>query len=291
MAAFAVTTRELPGGSSLLSWLPSAHGTLSWVKGDDGLVGWGQAARFTGRGPARFAQLSQWWSRLAARVPVHDSIGVPGTGLVAFTCMAFADHPGDSALIVPQVVVGRRGTTSWITTITGPAPPREPDTTPQGVRYQAGSVDDGAHRSAVRAAVARIRAGELSKVVLARDLIATSSEPLDERYLLLRLAGNFPACWTFAVNGLIGATPELLLRHEDQAVSSLLLAGTTWAGPGAARPAALARQLLASPKNRSEHEYAIQSLTRALQPFCHAWTCPPNRQCSTSPTSRTWRPR
>jgi menaquinone-specific isochorismate synthase len=73
-------------------------------------------------------------------------------------------------------------------------------------------------------------------------------EPLDQRCLLLRVAGNFPACWTFAVNGLTGATPELLLRREDQAVPSLLLAGTAWPGPGAARPAALARQLLASPR-------------------------------------------
>jgi menaquinone-specific isochorismate synthase len=182
--------------------------------------------------------------------------------------MAFADHPGDSALIVPRVLAGRRGATSWITTITGPAAPREPVAPPRGVRYRAGSIDDGAHQSAVRAAVARIRAGELSKVVLARDLIATSSEPLDERHLLLRLADDFPACWTFAVNGLIGSTPELLLRREDHAVSSLLLAGTAWPGPGAANPGALARQLLASPKNRSEHEYAIQSLTRALRPFC-----------------------
>lgn len=265
---FTVLTRELPGSRPLLSWLPSGQGALSWVKGDEGLVGWGQAAQFTTRGPTRFAQARQWWSQLTTRVTVHDSVGVPGSGLVAFTSLAFDEYAGDSALIVPRVLVGRRGGTTWITTTGGPAPAPEPVTVPQGVRYQAGAVDDAAHQRAVTAAVARIRAGELSKVVLARDLVAMAQGPLDERYLLTRLAENFPACWAFAVNGLVGATPELLLRLEDLAVSALLLAGTAWPGPGMTDPSELARHLLASAKNRSEHEYSIRSLTQALQPFC-----------------------
>lgn len=249
---------------------------MSWVRGGDGLAGWGQAGRFTARSPARFAQAQRWWSELTARTVVYDELGVPGTGLVAFASMAFADHPGESVLIVPRVVVGHRSGVSWITTAGsaeqpgagGQAPARQPVTAPHGVRYQAGIVSDAAHRRAVAAAVARIRAGELSKVVLARDLVATAEGPLDERYLLTRLAENYPACWVFAVNGLVGATPELLLRREDQAISARLLAGTVWPGPGGASTAALARQLLASAKNRSEHDYGIRSLTATLEPFC-----------------------
>jgi menaquinone-specific isochorismate synthase len=271
-----VTTRELAGGVALLPSLPSPRGALCWVRDGDGLVGWGQAARFTARGPARFAQAQRWWSELTARAVVHDELGVPGTGLVAFTSMAFADHPGESVLIVPSLVTGRRDGVSWITTAgspaqpaaDGPAPVRQPVTAPHGVRYQLGAVSDAGHRRAVAAAVARIRAGELSKVVLARDLVATAEGPLDERCLLTRLAEHYPACWVFAVNGLTGATPELLLRREDQAVSARLLAGTVWPGPGGASTAALARQLLASVKNRSEHEYGVRSLAAALEPFC-----------------------
>ena len=164
-------------------------------------------------------------------------------------------------LIVPRVVIGRRGGASWITTTGGPTPARQPVTAPHDVRYQRRAAGDAAHRRAVSAAIARIRAGELSKVVLARDLVATAHGPHHERHLLTRLAENFPACWVFAVNGLIGATPELLLRREDRVASSLLLACTAWPGPGMTGPAALARQLLGSAKNRSEHEYGIRSLT------------------------------
>jgi menaquinone-specific isochorismate synthase len=122
--------------------------------------------------------------------------------------------------------------------------------------------------------VARIRAGELAKVVLARDLIATAEAPLDERYLLARLAREYHACWVYAVGGLIGATPELLLRRDGDALSSRLLTGTVWPRPGAVGRAGLARELLASAKNRSEHSYAVRSLVEALAPFCSVLEVP-----------------
>jgi menaquinone-specific isochorismate synthase len=264
----AITTRELLGEVELVSWLPAPSELSSWVKGEEGLVGWGEAARFTARGPRRFAQARDWWSAFAARAEVRDEVGVPGTGLVAFVSMAFADHPDDSVLVVPRVVVGRRGRVSWITTTGAPPPIRRPVISPRAVRYQAGLIDDAAHRRAVAAAVTRIEAGEARKVVLARDLVATADGPLDERYLLSRLARNFPDCWVFAVKGLVGATPELLVRRQGHAVSARLLAGTAWPEPGMASEEALAAQLLGSAKNRREHEYGVRSLTAALAPLC-----------------------
>jgi menaquinone-specific isochorismate synthase len=142
-----ITTRELPDPGALLSWLPSPEGALSWVRGGDGLVGWGEAARFTSRGAGRFTRARRWWSEFTANLVVHDDLGVPGTGPVAFASMAFADCPGDSVLIVPRIVVGRHDGVSWMTTV-GDAVPgrRQPVTTPRGVRYQVGTVDDAAHR-------------------------------------------------------------------------------------------------------------------------------------------------
>lgn len=268
-AAATVTTRALPGQIDLLAWLPSPQGALFWVSGEDGVAGWGQAARFTARGRTRFAQAQRWWSAFTARMVVHDELGVPGSGLVAFASMAFADDPGDSVLIVPRIVVGHRDGVSWITRVGRPQlPARRPVTAPRGVRYQAGTVGDAAHRRCVAAAVARIRAGELAKVVLARDLAATATEPLDERHLLARLTAGYPTCWAFAVNGLVGATPELLLARRHEAVTARLLAGTVWPQPGTATGPALARQLLASAKHRTEHHYGVQSLTQSLAPLC-----------------------
>lgn len=130
----------------------------------------------------------------------------------------------------------------------------------------AGMVDDAARRHPVAVAVSRLRAGELAKVVLARDPKATASEPLDERCLRTRLAGNYPDCRVFAVNGLIGATPELLPRREYAA------------HPGCSRTAraekdrrsALARELLTSAKNRAErssmHVFARVATPSASRP-------------------------
>src|SRR3546814_8154877 len=68
--------------------------------------------------------------------------------------------------------------------------------------------------SVVADAVARINRGDLEKVVLARDLIATSDEDVDARWPLRQLSTTYPTCWTFHVDGLVGATPEMLVRRE-----------------------------------------------------------------------------
>ncbi|HEX8007102.1 MAG TPA: isochorismate synthase [Trebonia sp.] len=267
--ALVITTRPLPEPVALLSWLPSPHGALSWVRQGDGLVGWGVAARLTARGDGRFAQALRWWQRLTAAARIRDDLGTPGSGPVAFASMAFADHPGHSVLILPKVVVGRRDGVSWMTTVGSPTvPASQPVAASRGVRYRHGWIGDTAHRRSVAAAISRIKAGELDKVVLARDLLATADRPLDERYVLARLAAEYPTSWVYAVDGLIGATPELLLRRERDSVSARLLAGTTWPRPGRSSAASLARDLLASGKNRAEHRYAVQSLVEALAPFC-----------------------
>ena len=83
-------------------------------------------------------------------------------------------------------------------------------------------------------AVATIKAGGLRKVVLARDVFATADEPIDARVLLQRLATRYPDCFTFACDGMLGATPELLVRRAGHQVSALVLGGTL---PRVANPA------------------------------------------------------
>ena len=127
--------------------------------------------------------------------------------------------------VVPEVVVGRRDGVAWMTTVASPAHPdphplpasAEPAPAPGRLRYADGALDPASWCAAVAAAVRRIGDGELAKVVLARDLLVTADVPLDPRRLLARLAARFPDCWTFAVDGLLGATPELLLRRTGPA--------------------------------------------------------------------------
>jgi menaquinone-specific isochorismate synthase len=116
--------------------------------------------------------------------------------------------------------------------------------------------------------VAAIKGGRLRKVVLAQDLGATATETIDVRAVARRLAGRYPDCFTFACDGMVGATPELLIRQSGRQVSALVLAGTTPRGDDPAQDEALGAALLTSAKNTEEHAYAVASMRETLGPLC-----------------------
>jgi menaquinone-specific isochorismate synthase len=106
--------------------------------------------------------------------------------------------------------------------------------------------------------------------VLARDLYATAERPFDPRAVLGRLSARYPDCYTFACSGLVGATPELLVRRDGDQVRSLVLAGTTSRGSTPEEDARLAAELQASAKEIEEHQYAAASVRDALAPLCES---------------------
>jgi menaquinone-specific isochorismate synthase len=265
----------------LVELLPDDH-PVTWLRRGEGLVGWGRAAHLRTSGSTRFADAGKWWAETTARASVSDEINEPGSGLVCFGSFAFADEPGDSLLVVPEVLVGRRGDTTWLTTIsTGAGRPADPaivaaaePAPPADVRFADGALDGERWMSVVADAVARISAGDLEKVVLARDLIATADAPLDVRWPLRRLTETYPMCWTFHVDGLFGATPEMLLRRERGLVTSRVLAGTIRRTGDDGRDLALAATLARSSKDLEEHEYAVRSVADALDPHCSSMNVP-----------------
>jgi len=275
----AVDPRDLP--ADLLDLLP-AHEGHAWVRRGDGLVAWGVAAELHTAGVDRFTDADAAWAQATRHAVVRDEVGLPGTGPVAFGSFAFADDsPAGGTLVVPRVVVGRRGDDAWLTTIdvgavSAPVAPRatEPPEPPGPVEYRAGGLDPAGWRAAVAHAVAQIRAGRLDKVVLARDVVARTEQPLDPRWVLHRLADDYPSCWTFSVDGLVGATPELLVRSEKGLVTSRVLAGTIQRTGDDDADLAHAAILAHSSKDLEEHEYAVASLTRALEPFCSSTNVP-----------------
>ena len=257
-------------GSELFDLLPSPADALCWVNGGEGIVGWGEVARIEASGPLRFTKLDSWWRTFSSRLRVRDEVKLPGSGPVAFTSVAFADQPGRSVLVVPRIVMGRRDGVTWMTELDGPgdAPVDvRPVTEPGRLRYADGQFPVTQWRDAVADAVTQMRAGELGKVVLAHDLVAVADNPVDPRYLLRGLAANYPNCWTFSVDGMVGATPELLVRRLGDRVDTRVLAGTGWPHDGVS-PDAIADELMSSGKNREEHAYAVQSMVEALRPFC-----------------------
>jgi menaquinone-specific isochorismate synthase len=275
-----VTTVRFDDAAPLIDRLP-AEGALSWVRRGEGLVGWGEAARLEVSGPDALAEAADWWSDWVAGADVDDAVGLPGTGPVLFASIAFDPGTGTSVFVVPDVVLGRRDGVGWATTVgaAGPVdallPPLERPVAgpPPRLRYADGALDPASWSAAVATAVGRIGAGDLAKVVLARDLLVSADTPLDPRRLLRRLADRFPDCWTFAVDGLLGATPELLLRRTGRQLSARVLAGTAPRGAGAADER-LAAALLESAKDRAEHALAVDSLVRALEPYCATLDAP-----------------
>jgi len=275
MTALTVEVVGVAANAGLLEQLP-AVGALAWMRGGEGLVAWGEAARLDVAGPDRFATALAWWARTAGSFAVQDEVGLPGSGPVAFGSFAFDARPGRSVLVVPRVVVGRRGGRTWLTTI-GRAPALSsplPVRAPVGIRYAEGSLNVADWQGAVAQAVGRITAGELDKVVLARDLVAAADENIDPRWLLHHLADRYDSCFTFAVDGLVGATPELLVRRTGDRVDSRVLAGTVRRRGDKAADARLAEGLLASTKDLEEHAFAVRSVTEVLARHCASLTVP-----------------
>ncbi|WP_222194345.1 isochorismate synthase [Modestobacter italicus] len=289
----AVTTTPLGTRRTPLLTLLPRDGALAWVRRGEGLVAWGEADRLEVTGPGALAEAAAWWADRCARTVVDDPLGVPGSGPVVFGSIAFDTVAGTSVFVVPEVVVGRRDGQTWVT-VTGDADDHHAvvETSPQHaatsigrLAYADGALDPMAWCGAVATAVARIGAGELDKVVLARDLLVTADRPLDPRRLLLRLAERFPDTWTFAVDGLLGATPELLLRRTGRDIDSRVLAGTAPRGAGAADDR-LAADLQASAKDHAEHAYAVDSLADALRPYVDELVVPAQPEVLTLPNVR-----
>ncbi|MGL5858164.1 MAG: isochorismate synthase [Angustibacter sp.] len=286
-----VRTVEVTDPGPLLGLLPSGP-VMSWVRRGEGLVGWGRAARFSTRRASerlardtnRFESADAWWQALQDHVVVRDEVREPGTGPVAFGSFTFdPDSAEDDVLVVPEVLVGHRAGRWWVTTTThgglGGRPSLDPAQVPSVASAGPVWFGDGALSArrwafAVAAAVDQIADGRLSKVVLARDVRARAQRPVDPRWVLTTLAARYPGCWTFAVDGLLGATPELLVRLERGLVHSRVLAGTIRRSGDDARDLALAASLARSSKDLEEHEYAVRSLAEALAPHCTSMNVP-----------------
>jgi menaquinone-specific isochorismate synthase len=271
-----VTTTRLGEHLPLLDLLPDSQ-SLAWVRADQGLVGWGVHASTTVSGSHRFADARHWWQKQLETFAVTNTVHGNGTGPVLFTSFSFSPDEV-SVLVIPKVIVGKKGDKSWITWIGSEPQPILNDTAPilskNSITWSANESLDLAWKERVQSAVDRIHAGVLDKVVLARDANGTASTTIDARSILQTLAAEYPSTWNFSVAGLVGATPELLLRLTRGMVTSRVLAGTIIKTGDDERDLALAGSLARSSKDLEEHEYAVRSVADAIEPFCTSINVP-----------------
>ncbi|MCR2052984.1 chorismate-binding protein [Actinomyces bowdenii] len=209
---------------------------------------------------------------LEAPAPAPGAPARPGTAPPPGSAAAGAAQPSAApAPLRPPAGAGPRPCPSTI----APAAPPGRAIAP-GLDVHQGSLSREEWQAAVIAAQERMRRGEAGKVVLARDLLIDPPPAMTTGDLLARLGRAYPTCWTFAVDGMVGASPEMLVRLEDRRLFSRVLAGTARVSRGlepqqrARAVAGLAEWLRASGKNTREHALARASVLEALEPLCSA---------------------
>ncbi|MFS0854043.1 isochorismate synthase [Microbacterium sp. 179-I 3D4 NHS] len=286
-SALVVETREIDPVEDLLA-AASPSRPLAWLRRGDGIVAVGEPLRElragTTPGGLRSSALATAWRRIASAARIDDPIALPGTGLVAFGALTFDERSdADSVLVIPSEVIGRHGSRFWRTRIRfagaedaddDAAEPTTADAVAYGPHW-AGTVGPGAqspqgYQESVRQALGRIAGGELSKVVLARDLTGTIPAGSDLRRLVRALSTGYPDTWVFAVDGLIGASPETLVTVHERTVTARVLAGTAARGADADADTAASAALASSTKDLDEHQYAVQSVLASLRPHTRA---------------------
>ena len=248
---------------------------LTWVRGNEGLVGFGRFRSIEIRGEDRFEIARRWWRDQLQDLEIHNNVHGSGTGPILFASFAF-DSAESSILTIPEVVIGRRGDRRWITWFGDGAQPEltsiESPASALGLTWEGENGE--AWRKNVTSIVDLIQAKRAEKVVLARALDGKSISDIDSRRVLQLLQEDYPNTWLFAHQGLVGATPELLVRLSKSLVTSRVLAGTIKRSGDDDRDLALAASLARSSKDLEEHEYAVRSVADALAPLCSSTNVP-----------------
>jgi salicylate biosynthesis isochorismate synthase/menaquinone-specific isochorismate synthase len=274
-------------------------------RGRAAVAGLGQAIALTASGSERFRGVAGRWQQLSAAAVSEVPDDGAGGGPVAFGGFAFAPDGGRSphwagfapaSLIVPQVLLtrdereGKGGVRLTLAALASPDDIAEEllahlqarlerlradalpllDPAPAG-RFQVASVLAPEHyEAAVARAVELIGAGEIEKLVLAREVQVHGPRAYDPAALIGVLREEFPSCFCFCVGRgaatLIAASPELLVRREGQRVSTLALAGSTRRSADPAVDDHLGEQLLRDESYREEHAIVARRIEQVLRP-------------------------
>lgn len=231
------------------------------------IIGYGVAKRLSSTGQDRIAQLASAWQELVEGSQITNEVAIPGSGLLGLTSITFSpESQAESVIIVPaRTLVIQEGHCYEV--VASQDQTEESGSQPSG-QFVEGDQSAAGFRSSVEEAIKEIQGGSLEKVVLARDLLLPAEANTDLAGALEKLHERYPHCWTYKVESVFGASPELLIRSEGGEVSARVLAGTAGRGTDPDVDRAIADGLAHSMKNKHEHSLAVDSLVEALQPYC-----------------------
>ncbi|HVS28945.1 MAG TPA: isochorismate synthase [Solirubrobacteraceae bacterium] len=261
----------------------------------------GCAHAILARGERRFAAAAQEWRDLAAGALAGDPSEPRAAGLVAVGGFAFAPDGADAphwrgfapaSLTVPEVSLAREGGAVRLTISAAatpddtaddllsrlehrldelrqlPLPLLDPSPTSRSRIFSTAPPEH--YESAVARAVERIRAGELEKIVLAREVQVQSGTDHDPAAVFGVLRDAFGDCFVYCTGSgdaaFLGASPELLVRREGMRATTVALAGSIRRSADPAVDAHLGEQLLSSSKDREEQAIVAHRIVRTLRP-------------------------
>jgi isochorismate synthase len=267
------------------------------------LAGLGEATTIEAHGPGRFEEVATRARELAREAltddPAEDPSRPPAAGPVFIGGFAFGHDGGSSpewsglppaSLVLPELALSRQGDEARLTLSAVVQPDDDADALVEGLRRRelipaamplldpdpvertrvASAAPPSHYEHAVERAVERIRAGELEKVVLAREVRAHAPAPHDPAAVFGALRELFPACYCWCVGtpeaAFLGASPELLVRRDGQRAQTVALAGTTRRSADPSVDDHLGEQLLQSPKDRAEQAIVARRIERTLDP-------------------------
>jgi salicylate biosynthesis isochorismate synthase len=267
------------------------------------LAGLGVAHEAASRGETRFGDIAEECLRTGGDAVVDEPPGLPAAagpvwlGGFAFDSAGSASSTWSSlspgSLVLPELSVCRSGGRTLLTVnavvrpgddaeeiaavlsarfaglqVGTPLPMLDPHPTSHAEIRSARPPGD--FEAAVAAATSRIDADEMSKVVLAREVVVSAAAAHDPAALFGAMREQFPACFCFCCGtpeaAFIGASPELLVRRSGASVSTVALAGSTRRSSDPAVDDHLGEQLLRSDKDRREQRIVSERIVRALRP-------------------------
>ncbi len=274
-------------------------------RGGAALGGLGVAASLASAGRERFADVARRWRALCADAAFDPADEPSGAGPVAVGGFAFAPDGGGSphwrgfepaSLTVPELTIireqhgGERRVRLTLAALASPDDLPEEllgrlerrhaelrqlplpllDPAPTGHFQVASAMPPEHYEQAVGRARDLIAAGELEKIVLAREVQVHAPSPYDAAAVFGVLRQEFPSCFVFCVgrgeSAFIAASPELLVRREGQRVSTIALAGSTRRSADPAVDDHLGEQLLRDASYREEHAIVARRIERTLRP-------------------------
>jgi menaquinone-specific isochorismate synthase len=252
VARLVARTESIADPGDLLDHL--GPGGFAWLDGETGFVTSGVADRLPLHGAS---------ATLATLTHLRDDGAPPTAGPRALGALPFE---GGGMLVLPARIVARdRDGRAWRTVVEGAEiPPALHVSRPRPARFSVCTrIERDEWRHRLECTLAAIDAGEVEKVVLSREVDVEADEPFDVVEVLDALRAAQTGCTVYAIDGFVGASPELLVRRTGRAVLCRPMAGT---GDDPST-------LLGSAKDAHEHRIVVDAIASALRERCDLVEC------------------